>query len=180
MAASFVWGILSIILSPCHLASIPLIVGFIDQQGQMTTRRAFGISTLFSVGILITIALIGLITAAAGRMVGDIGRYGNYFVATIFFLVGLIPDIAIARDRAVGWKKVVYTILSAGWQGTGKQWKAHSRAVLHLSGLATPLVLSVHSIVSWDFAMSIVPGWHATIFAPCGKSSRPLKANQLD
>ncbi|HRR86058.1 MAG TPA: cytochrome C biogenesis protein, partial [Phycisphaerae bacterium] len=64
LAASFVWGILSIILSPCHLASIPLIVGFIDQQGQMTTRRAFGISTLFSVGILITIALIGVITAA--------------------------------------------------------------------------------------------------------------------
>jgi len=90
VAASFVWGILSIILSPCHLASIPLIVGFIDRQGQMTTRRAFGISTLFSVGILITIALIGVITAAAGRMMGDIGRYGNYFVATIFFLVGLI------------------------------------------------------------------------------------------
>jgi len=90
LGASFVWGILSIILSPCHLASIPLIVGFIDQQGQMTTRRAFGISTLFAVGILLTIALIGVITAAAGRMLGDIGRYGNYFVAVIFFLVGLV------------------------------------------------------------------------------------------
>ena len=90
LAAAFVWGILSIILSPCHLASIPLIVGFIDQQGQMTTRRAFGISTLFAVGILITIALIGVITAAAGRMMGDVGRYGNYFVAVIFFLVGLV------------------------------------------------------------------------------------------
>ncbi|HOW19165.1 MAG TPA: cytochrome c biogenesis protein CcdA [Phycisphaerae bacterium] len=90
LGASFVWGILSIILSPCHLASIPLIVGFIDQQGQMTTRRAFGISTLFAVGILITIALIGAITAAAGRMMGDVGRYGNYFVALIFFVVGLV------------------------------------------------------------------------------------------
>lgn len=90
LAAAFIWGVLSIVLSPCHLASIPLIVGFIDQQGQMTTRRAFGISTLFAVGILITIALIGVITAAAGRMMGDIGRYGNYFVATIFFLVGLV------------------------------------------------------------------------------------------
>ncbi len=90
LAASFVWGILSIILSPCHLASVPLIVGFIDQQGQMTTRRAFGISTLFAVGILITIALIGVITAAAGRMMGDVGRYGNYFVALIFFVVGLV------------------------------------------------------------------------------------------
>lgn len=89
MTAAVVWGILSILLSPCHLASIPLIVGFIDQQGQITTRRAFTISLLFSVGILITIGVIGAITAVAGRMLGDIGRYGNYFVAAIFFIVGL-------------------------------------------------------------------------------------------
>jgi cytochrome c-type biogenesis protein len=89
LAASFVWGILSIILSPCHLASIPLIVGFIDKQGRMSTRRAFAISTLFAVGILVTIGLIGAITAAAGRMLGDVGTYGNYFVAVIFFVVGL-------------------------------------------------------------------------------------------
>jgi cytochrome c-type biogenesis protein len=87
--ASFTWGILSILLSPCHLASIPLIVGFIDQQGRMSTRRAFFISTLFALGILATIAAIGAVTAAAGRMMGDVGRYGNYFVAVIFFLVGL-------------------------------------------------------------------------------------------
>lgn len=89
MAASLVWGVLSIVLSPCHLASIPLIVGFIDSQGRTGTRRAFLISLLFSMGILITIALIGAITAAAGRMMGDVGHYGNYFVAAIFFLVGL-------------------------------------------------------------------------------------------
>jgi cytochrome c-type biogenesis protein len=89
LGASFVWGILSIILSPCHLASIPLIVGFISEQGQVTARRAFWTSTLFAVGILITIAAIGAITAAAGRMMGDVGRYGNYFVALIFFVVGL-------------------------------------------------------------------------------------------
>jgi len=89
IGAAFIWGILSILLSPCHLASIPLIVGFIDQQGRISTRRAFIISTLFAVGILLTIALIGVITAAAGRMMGDVGRYGNYFVAIIFFLVGL-------------------------------------------------------------------------------------------
>ncbi len=87
--ASFVWGVLSILLSPCHLASIPLIVGFIDGQGRVSTRRAFVISTLFATGILITIAVIGAITAAAGRMMGDVGRYGNYLVAVIFFLVGL-------------------------------------------------------------------------------------------
>ncbi len=90
LGAAFVWGILSIILSPCHLASVPLIVGFIDRQGRMTARRAFLISLLFSLGILITIALIGAITAAAGRMMGDVGRYGNYLVAGIFFLVGLV------------------------------------------------------------------------------------------
>jgi len=89
LVAAFVWGILSILLSPCHLASIPLIVGFIDEQGKITTRRAFTISTLFAVGILITIGAIGVITAAAGRMMGDVGKYGNYFVAAIFFVVGL-------------------------------------------------------------------------------------------
>lgn len=87
--ASLVWGILSILLSPCHLASIPLIVGFIDEQGRISTKRAFSISALFASGILLTIATIGIITAAAGRMMGDVGRYGNYFVAVIFFLVGL-------------------------------------------------------------------------------------------
>jgi len=89
LTTSFVWGILSILLSPCHLASIPLIVGFVDEQGKISTKRAFWISTLFAVGILITIGAIGVITAAAGRMMGDVGKYGNYFVALIFFLVGL-------------------------------------------------------------------------------------------
>ena len=89
IGAAFVWGILSIILSPCHLSSIPLIVGFIGDQGRMSARRAFGISSVFAVGILITIGLIGLITASAGRMMGDVGRYGNYLVAAILFLVGL-------------------------------------------------------------------------------------------
>ena len=89
IAAAAVWGILSVILSPCHLASIPLIVGFIDQQGRTSTRRAFITSTLFSVGILLTIGIIGVITAGMGRMLGNVGRYGNYFVAAIFFLVGL-------------------------------------------------------------------------------------------
>jgi molybdopterin-containing oxidoreductase family membrane subunit len=87
-------------------------------------------------------------------------------ISIVFFYVGLIPDLAIARDRAKGWRKLLYTVLALGWQGTSRQWKAHNRTVLHLSGLATPLVLSVHSVVSWDFAMSIVPGWHATIFGP--------------
>ncbi len=89
LSAAVAWGILSIILSPCHLASIPLIVGFVDNQGRISTGRAFVISLLFASGILVTIGLIGVATAAAGRMMGDVGRYGNYFVAVIFFVVGL-------------------------------------------------------------------------------------------
>jgi cytochrome c-type biogenesis protein len=87
--ASLGWGILSVILSPCHLSSIPLIVGFISSQGKMTVGRTFNISLVFSLGILITIALIGVITASLGRLMGDLGSFGNYFVAVIFFIVGL-------------------------------------------------------------------------------------------
>jgi cytochrome c-type biogenesis protein len=89
LAASFVWGLLSILLSPCHLSSVPLIVGFIDGQGRVPTRRAFVLSLLFSLGILITIALVGLVTGLLGRMLGDIGRFGNIAVAVIFVIVGL-------------------------------------------------------------------------------------------
>jgi cytochrome c-type biogenesis protein len=104
LGAAFVWGILSILLSPCHLSSIPLIVGFIGEQSNLTTRRAFAISTAFAVGILITIALIGAVTAALGRMMGDVGRYGNYLVGSIFFLVGL---------HLIG-------VIPAPWSGPGR------------------------------------------------------------
>jgi cytochrome c-type biogenesis protein len=87
--AAFIWGILSVLLSPCHLASIPLIVGFISGQRDTSVRKAFGLSLLFAAGILITIGIIGLVTAGLGRMAGDVGPYGNYLVAVIFFLVGL-------------------------------------------------------------------------------------------
>jgi cytochrome c-type biogenesis protein len=87
--ASFGWGVLSILLSPCHLSSIPLVVGFISSQGKVSVGRTFNISLIFSMGILITIALVGIITASLGRLMGDIGGVGNYLVAGIFFLVGL-------------------------------------------------------------------------------------------
>jgi cytochrome c-type biogenesis protein len=89
LGASFIWGILSILLSPCHLSSIPLIVGFIGSQGNIKTKRAFFLALLFSLGILITIGLIGLITGMMGKMMGDVGRFGNYFVVIIFFVIGL-------------------------------------------------------------------------------------------
>jgi cytochrome c-type biogenesis protein len=89
LSAAVVWGILSIVLSPCHLASIPLIVGFIDNQRKVTVRRAFILALLFSSGILITITGICLVTGMLGRILGDVGKFGNYFVAGIFFVGGL-------------------------------------------------------------------------------------------
>lgn len=89
LAAAVGWGVLSILLSPCHLASIPLIVGFIDEQGRISTGRAFVISNLFAGGILLSIAIIGVLTAQAGRLLGDLGPWGNWLVAGIFFFFGL-------------------------------------------------------------------------------------------
>lgn len=89
LLASFGWGVLSILLSPCHLSSIPLVVGFISSQGKISLSRTFYISLIFSIGILITIAGIGIITASLGRLMGDVGAIGNYLVAGIFFIVGL-------------------------------------------------------------------------------------------
>ena len=88
LLASLGWGVLSILLSPCHLSSIPLIIGYINSQGKITIKRTFYIALVFAVGILITIALIGIITASMGRLIGDVGTIGNYLVAIIFFIVG--------------------------------------------------------------------------------------------
>jgi len=87
--ASFGWGIMSILLSPCHLSSIPLVIGFINSQGRISLGRTFSISLVFGAGILVTIALIGLITASLGRIMGNIGTTGNYIVAGVFFIIGL-------------------------------------------------------------------------------------------
>jgi cytochrome c-type biogenesis protein len=89
LAAAFLWGVLSILLSPCHLGSIPLIVGFIGEQGRLSVRRAFVISVVFALGILASIAAIGVGTALAGHLLGDLGRWTNYVLAGIFFVVGL-------------------------------------------------------------------------------------------
>ena len=89
LGAALAWGVLSILLSPCHLASIPLIVGLIDAQEDRSTRRALLTSILFATGILLTIGLIGVVTATAGRMLGQVGPVGNYVVAVIFLIVGL-------------------------------------------------------------------------------------------
>lgn len=89
MLAAFVWGILSIILSPCHIASIPLIIGYINRQKMESTARATLLSLMFALGILVSIFIIGVITALAGRLMGDLGPLPYYLVATVFILFGL-------------------------------------------------------------------------------------------
>jgi len=118
--AAFLWGILSILLSPCHLSSIPLIIGFIDKQGRGSVKRAFWLSLLFAAGILVTIAAIGVITASLGKLMGDVGNVGNYLVAGVFFLVGLY----------------LLDIIPAPWTGaTGTNVKQKGLAAAFLLGL---------------------------------------------
>lgn len=114
LLASFAWGIASILLSPCHLSSIPLIVGYISSQGEEGVRHSCSISLVFAVGILITIALIGVITASAGRMLGDVGVWGNIVVAGVFFVVGLyLMDVV-----TLSWNGILpRTSLRRGWKG---------------------------------------------------------------
>ncbi|HEX9635945.1 MAG TPA: NrfD/PsrC family molybdoenzyme membrane anchor subunit [Acidobacteriota bacterium] len=100
-------------------------------------------------------------------LVWDVFAISTYLIiSSVFLYLGLIPDLAAARDAARGARRKLYGLLALGWRGTGRQWRSFSSAYLLFCGLATPLVVSVHSVVSWDFAMGIVPGWHATIFAP--------------
>ncbi|MEO6314975.1 MAG: NrfD/PsrC family molybdoenzyme membrane anchor subunit [Chitinophagaceae bacterium] len=98
----------------------------------------------------------------------DVFAISTYFtVSLLFWYAGLLPDLATVRDRAkLKWRKMMYGVLSFGWTGSTKHWQRHESLSLVLAGLSTPLVLSVHTIVSFDFATSIVPGWHTTIFPP--------------
>jgi molybdopterin-containing oxidoreductase family membrane subunit len=99
--------------------------------------------------------------------VWDVFAISTYLsVSTIFFIIGLVPDIAALRDASTGWRRRIYAMLSLGWEGSDDQWRPYRRAYGLFAALATPLVLSVHSVVSWDFAMALVPGWHSTLFAP--------------
>jgi len=97
----------------------------------------------------------------------DVFAVSTYLsISTVFFIVGLVPDVAAVRDAVPGWRRRVYGWLALGWEGTDRQWRHYRRAYGLLAALATPLVLSVHSVVSWDFAMALLPGWHSTLFAP--------------
>jgi molybdopterin-containing oxidoreductase family membrane subunit len=98
----------------------------------------------------------------------DVFAISTYFtVSLLFWYSGLLPDLASVRDRAkLKWRKAMYGVLSFGWTGSTKHWQRHEALSLVLAGLSTPLVLSVHTIVSFDFATSVIPGWHTTIFPP--------------
>ena len=100
-------------------------------------------------------------------LVWDVFAVSTYLtISVVFWYTGLIPDFATLRDRSTGWRRAIYGILSLGWRGSERHWQHYERAYMMLAGLSTPLVLSVHSIVSFDFATSILPGWHTTIFPP--------------
>jgi Ni/Fe-hydrogenase subunit HybB-like protein len=100
-------------------------------------------------------------------LVWDVFAVSTYLTISLcFWYTGLIPDFASLRDRSAGWRRAIYGIASLGWRGSERHWQHYERAYMMLAGLSTPLVLSVHSIVSFDFATSLLPGWHTTIFPP--------------
>ncbi len=97
----------------------------------------------------------------------DVFAVSTYFIiSSIFLVVGMVPDAAALRDVSRGWRRRLYRIFAFGWQGTDEEWRHYTRAYLYFAAFATPLVFSVHSVVSWDFAVSILPGWHTTLFPP--------------
>ena len=122
LLASFSWGILSILLSPCHLSSIPLIIGFLTSKNEKKTSRGVILAIVFAVGILLTIAILGIFTASLGRIMGDVGAYGKYAVAVVFFIVGLylmdiirLPDTGVnlrpIRTRSALWSAFVLGLI---------------------------------------------------------------------
>jgi len=101
-------------------------------------------------------------------LIWDVFAVSTYAtISAVFWFVGLVPDLATFRDTAKNpWTKTIYGLLAMGWRGSARHWHRYETAYLLLAGLATPLVLSVHTVVSFDFAVSIIPGWHTTVFPP--------------
>jgi Ni/Fe-hydrogenase subunit HybB-like protein len=97
----------------------------------------------------------------------DVVAISTYLtVSSLFWYTGMLPDLAAIRDRSIGRRKKIFAVISLGWTGHHEQWRHYTRGYLFFAALATPLVISVHSVVSWDFALGVIPGWHTTIFAP--------------
>ncbi len=97
----------------------------------------------------------------------DMVAINTYIIgSSIFLYIGMLPDLAVVRDRSTGWRRKIYGLLAIGWRGSALQWQVFSRGSTLLACLVIPVAVSVHSIVAWDFAVTLVPGWHSTIFAP--------------
>ncbi len=111
---------------------------------------------------------MGLWPQFRSPLIWDVFAVSTYAtISVVFWYVGLIPDLATMRDRAQNiWVKRIYGVVALGWRGSAMHWHRYENASLLLAGLSTPLVLSVHTVVSFDFAVSVLPGWHATIFPP--------------
>ncbi len=165
---------------------ISAILLLLHQQWRTSINRFTEAMTLFAVACAGTFPLLhlgrplvffwlfpypdtmGLWPQFRSPLVWDVFAVSTYFtVSLIFWYAGLVPDLATLRDRApTRRKKIIYGLLAMGWRGSAKHWQNHQSAYVLLAGLAAPLVLSVHSVVSFDFSVAIVPGWHSTIFPP--------------
>ena len=157
LLAALGWGVISILLSPCHLSSIPLVIGYISSQGEEGAKQSYSLSLVFGIGILITIGVIGAVTASAGRMMGDVGLWGNILVAAVFFVVGLylmdiislswgglMPRGSIAR----GWKGALTLGLIFGI-GLGPCTFAYMAPVLGVAfSLASTNLLEALSLIA--------------------------------
>ncbi|HEY2118112.1 MAG TPA: NrfD/PsrC family molybdoenzyme membrane anchor subunit [Candidatus Acidoferrum sp.] len=165
---------------------ISAILFLLNQKWRTSINRFAEAMTLFAVACAGTFPLIhmgrpwmayytmpypstmGLWPQFRSPLIWDVFAVSTYgTVSLMFWFVGLLPDLATLRDRAKNrTQQVIYGILSMGWRGSAHHWHRYQSAYLLLAGLATPLVLSVHTVVSFDFAIAIVPGWHTTIFPP--------------
>ncbi|ABQ26949.1 NrfD/PsrC family molybdoenzyme membrane anchor subunit [Geotalea uraniireducens] len=97
----------------------------------------------------------------------DVTAITSYIIgSSIFLYLGMLPDLAVVRDRSHGWRRKLYTVLAMGWRGTAREWVVYHQASTLMAALIIPVAVSVHSIVAWDFAVTVVPGWHSTIFPP--------------
>jgi len=165
---------------------ISAILLLLRQRWRMSINRFAEAMTLFAVACACVFPLLhlgrpwyaywmtpypntmGLWPQFRSPLVWDVFAISTYLtVSLLFWFIGLIPDLATLRDRTRNrLARVVYGVLAMGWRGSAAHWKRYETAYLLLAGLATPLVVSVHTIVSFDFAVAIVPGWHSTIFPP--------------
>jgi molybdopterin-containing oxidoreductase family membrane subunit len=163
------------------------ILRLVQAEWRRPATRAAEVLTVFSLMTAMTMPLIhagrpwrvmywvfpfdwarGIYPNVRSALVWDPAAVFTYLTSSILFVyIALVPDIAVARDRTTGWRHVLYTVLALGWRGSVRQWKLQLIAGILLSAIILPIFVSVHSIVSWDFAAAVsVEGWHSTVFAP--------------